>query len=682
MHCTRVSSAPLFEKVLIANRGEIACRVIKTCQKMGIKTVAVYSTADEQAKHVKMADEAVCVGPPTTAESYLVIDKIIDACRKTKANAVHPGYGFLSENAAFSAALAKEKITFVGPDAHSIAAMGDKIQSKILAKQANVSTIPGFLGEVTSHKQLMEVAHEIGYPVMVKASGGGGGKGMRVAYNDKECVSAFDLCKEEAKAAFGNDAMLVEKFIESPRHIEIQVIADRRGHTLYLPERECSIQRRNQKVIEEAPSMLIDPPTRKSMGEQAAAMARAVQYVSAGTVEMVVNPARKFYFLEMNTRLQVEHPITELITGVDLVEQMLRAAAGLELSIKQEDIKINGWATEARVYAEDPMKKYFPSIGRLTAYEEPTGAGVRVDSGILEGSQISVYYDPLIAKLCTWGQTRNQCLERMRAALDEYVIRGLKHNVCLLRDVMTQEKYVKGEITTAYLAQAYPDGFKKVPIDENQTKRLLAVSSILHAIRTYNMNFGNTKCCAKKIQTTLVASIGLQRENETTFNIVQTCDKDKMTFAVEIPGGDSATVELAWKVDFPVARVVTKGFGADKLYEAFQLFSTNEFSYQMQYFGTVFDINVMTEEQASLLSFMPPMTSGVNAKAVNSPMPGVCVGLSCEVGQVIVCGDELLTLEAMKMRNKILAEVDGKIKSIKVKVGATVDDGELLIEFE
>lgn len=679
-----MSKAPIFDKVLIANRGEIACRVIKTCRRLGIKTVAVHSTADEQAKHVRMADEAVCVGPPASKESYLRIDNILDACIKTKASAVHPGYGFLSENAEFSAALKKNNIVFVGPDAESIEAMGDKIHSKILANEAKVNCIPGYRGEITSHKQLLEVANEIGYPVMVKASGGGGGKGMRIAYNDKECVEYFDLCKEEAMSAFNNDKMLVEKFIESPRHIEVQVIADRHGNTLYLPERECSIQRRNQKVLEEAPSMLIDPATRKHMGEQAAAMARKVNYVTAGTVEMVVNPKKEFFFLEMNTRLQVEHPITELITGVDLVEQMLRAAANLPLSIKQEDIKVNGWATEARVYAEDPMKKYFPSIGRLTQYEEPSGEGVRVDSGIVEGSQISVFYDPLIAKLCTWGPTRDVCLQRMRLSLDQYVIRGLKHNVCLLRDVITQEKYIKGDITTNYLAQAYPDGFKKAPIDASETLRLLATTAIMHIRRQATLDLCPRSLAAGKPLTgTLTASLGHDAANETTFRFLE-LEGDK--WAVERLEGDAvaetATLTVNWKIDHPVVSINTDGFGVKGDLDVLQLFGTDEVTYQIQYHGTVFDVNVMTPQQAALNKFLPEKVSTTNSKVLNSPMPGVIVHLNVKEGDAVVMGTELLTLEAMKMRNKIRAEVDGKIKSIKVAVGDKVEDEQIMVEFE
>ncbi|EPY32531.1 propionyl-CoA carboxylase alpha chain [Angomonas deanei] len=641
-----------------------------TCQRLGIKTVAVHSTADEQAKHVRMADEAVCIGPPPSNESYLCIDKIVDACKQTGAQAVHPGYGFLSENGDFQSALQKNNIIFVGPDAHSIQAMGDKIESKRLAQQSGVTCIPGFIGEVKGHEDVLKFANEVGYPVMLKASGGGGGKGMRVANNDKECVEFFDLCREEAMAAFNSDKMLVEKFIENPRHIEIQVIADRKGNTLYLPERECSIQRRNQKVIEEAPSTLLDAATRKAMGEEAVAMARAVQYVSAGTVENVVNPKKEFFFLEMNTRLQVEHPITEEITGVDLVEQMLRAAADLPLSVTQDDIKINGWATECRVYAEDPTKNYFPSIGRLSQYQEPRGEGVRCDSGIVEGSQISVYYDPLICKLSTWGKDRQECIERMEKALDEYVIRGLKHNICLLRDVVTNETYQKGTLTTNFLAETYPDGFKKTDLSDAERKVMYEAAACMH-IKREALHF--TKGSITEGQFYL--SIGPKQENEVPVYARRTGEN---SFEVaETAKGPFRPIEVFWSVNFPVIRV-KEGNSENIL----QFWGTNEVSYGVQMKGTTFNVNVLNDLQSVLNHFVPEVEEGLNAKQVLSPMPGVIVGVKVSVGEKVVAGAELLTLEAMKMRNKIHAMADGTVKEIKVKLGDTVEDSEVLIEFE
>jgi len=689
-----MTQKPIFNKLLIANRGEIACRIIKTCQKLGIKTVAVYSLADEQAKHVKMADEAMCIGPAPSKESYLRIDAIIDACLKTGAQAVHPGYGFLSENADFSAALRKNNIIFIGPDAHSIDAMGDKIHSKKLAKEAGVTTIPGFIGEITSHEQLLKMANEIGYPVMVKASGGGGGKGMHIAYNDKECVEYFDMCKEEAISAFNNGKMLVEKFVNNPRHIEIQVIADRHGNTLYLPERECSIQRRNQKVLEEAPSTFIDAATRKAMGEEAVAMARKVQYVTAGTVEMVVDNNRKFYFLEMNTRLQVEHPITELITGVDLVEQMIRAAANLPLSITQSSIKIHGHATEARVYAEDPTKNYFPSIGRLSGYNEPTGPGVRVDSGIIEGSQISVYYDPLIAKLSTWGETRDISLDRMNKSLDEYVIRGLKHNVCLLRDVINEPDYRAGRITTNYLPAHYPKGFVKAELSDNETMRLAVTVAAMKIAREANvqrLSAGSVtapkRAAGKQPMQTIQVVIGDVKTLPVAVDI--SCDGaafvdgeaqsiHSFTFKV---GQTEGSVRLEWPIDGKVihANFVTGEKGASAI---MQFFGTDEVKYNVQYRGTVFPVMALSDAQAAVLNVMPAVDLAASAKKFTSPMPGVVVGVAVKVGDSVVAGVELITLEAMKMRNKLRAETDGVVKAVHVTVGKTVEDGALLIEFE
>ncbi|CAM36436.1 putative carboxylase [Leishmania braziliensis MHOM/BR/75/M2904] len=663
--------APIFDKVLVANRGEIACRVMATCQRLGIKTVAVYSTADEQAKHVKMADEAVCIGPPASVESYLRIDKIVDACKRTGAQAVHPGYGFLSENGELQSALQKNNIVFVGPDAHSIEAMGDKIESKRLARDAGVTCIPGFIGEVRTHEDVLRFAREVGYPVMIKASGGGGGKGMRVAYNDEQCVEYYDMCKEEAKAAFNNDKMLVEKFIENPRHIEIQVIADRKGNTLYLPERECSIQRRNQKVIEEAPSVLLDAKTRKAMGEEAVAMARAVQYVSAGTVENVVNPQKQFYFLEMNTRLQVEHPITEEITGIDLVEQMLRAAADLPLSITQDDIKINGHATECRVYAEDPTKNYFPSIGRLTMYQEPTGPGVRCDSGIMEGSQISVYYDPLICKLSTWGKDRTECIERMEKALDEYVIRGLRHNICLLRDVVTEPRYQSGHLTTNYLPEQYPDGFKKAALTAAETQLMYEAAACVHLKRERTHYTQGTAPSERQFY----VSISAKQEGEVPVYVRQLDDSHFEVAASK--NGPFKKLEVAWKVSYPIIRV-NDGTKETVL----QFWGTNEVAYSIQMKGTTFDVNVMSDLQSVLSHFVPVAQTVVNTKQVLSPMPGVIVAIKVQPGQKVVAGEEILTLEAMKMRNKIYTQADGKAKEVKVILGATVEENEVLVELE
>ncbi|XP_061482575.1 propionyl-CoA carboxylase alpha chain, mitochondrial isoform X2 [Rhineura floridana] len=471
-----------FEKLLIANRGEIACRVIKTCKKMGIKTVAIHSDVDCNAVHVKMADEAVCVGPAPTSKSYLNMDAIMEAIKKTRAQAVHPGYGFLSENKEFSRRLASEGVAFIGPDMHAIQAMGDKIESKLLAKNAKVNTIPGFDGVVKDADEAVRIAREIGYPVMIKASAGGGGKGMRIAWDDEETREGFRFSSQEAASSFGDDRLLIEKFIDNPRHIEIQVLADKHGNALWLNERECSIQRRNQKVIEEAPSTFLDPETRRAMGEQAIALAKAVKYSSAGTVEFLMDSTKKFYFLEMNTRLQVEHPITECITGLDLVQEMIRVAKGYPLRHKQADIPINGWAVECRVYAEDPYKSFgLPSIGRLSQYKEPLHVpNVRVDSGVQQGSEISIYYDPMISKLITYGSNRAEALQRMEEALDSYVIRGVAHNIALLREVIIHPRFVQGDVNTKFLPDVYPDGFKGHTLKDSEKRELLVTAASLY----------------------------------------------------------------------------------------------------------------------------------------------------------------------------------------------------------
>ena len=475
---------PMFKKILIANRGEIACRVIKTARKMGIKTVAVYSDADRNALHVKMADEAVHIGPPPANQSYIVIDKIMDAIRQTGAEAVHPGYGFLSENKLFAEALEKEGVAFIGPPAGAIEAMGDKITSKKLAQEAGVSTVPGHMGLIDDAEDAVKIANKVGYPVMIKASAGGGGKGMRIAWNDDEAREGFQSSKNEAANSFGDDRIFIEKFVTQPRHIEIQVLADKHGNTIYLNERECSIQRRNQKVIEEAPSPFLDEETRQAMGAQSCALAAAVDYCSAGTVEFIVDGDKNFYFLEMNTRLQVEHPVTELITGIDLVEQMIRVAHGEHLSIKQEDVGINGWAMESRLYAEDPYRGFLPSIGRLTRYRPPEEIEqkVRNDTGVYEGGEISMYYDPMIAKLCSWGPDRASAIEEMRVALDAFEVEGIGHNLPFLSAVMDHEKFCSGNITTAFIEEEYPEGFEGAVLDAPMLKKVAAAAAAMHRV--------------------------------------------------------------------------------------------------------------------------------------------------------------------------------------------------------
>src|SRR5262245_25928062 len=473
-------SDKLFDKILIANRGEIACRVIRTCRRLGIKTVAVYSEADADALQVRLADEKVFIGPPPSAQSYLLIDKIVEACRKTGAQAVHPGYGFLSENQAFQKALTKARITFIGPEAHAIHAMGDKIESKKLALKAGVSTVPGYLHAITDAEEAVKIAQKIGYPVMIKASAGGGGKGMRIAYNDAEAREGFVSATSEAKSSFADDRVFIEKYVEEPRHIEIQLIADGHGNCVYLWERECSIQRRHQKVIEEAPSPFLDAKTRQAMGEQAVALAQAVKYKSAGTVEFIVDKNRNFYFLEMNTRLQVEHPVTELITGLDLVELMIRVAAGEKLPFKQKDVKLEGWAVEARVYAEDPVRNFVPSIGRLVRYRPADGENVRVDTGVYEGAEISMYYDPMIAKLVTFGATRDDAIARMESALDAFYIRGVNHNVPFLSAILRSPRFRSGKLTTGFIAEEFPEGFKPGVLSKEIAARFVAAAAAIH----------------------------------------------------------------------------------------------------------------------------------------------------------------------------------------------------------
>ncbi|XP_012380576.1 propionyl-CoA carboxylase alpha chain, mitochondrial isoform X5 [Dasypus novemcinctus] len=552
------SNEKTFDKILVANRGEIACRVIKTCKKMGIKTVAIHSDVDANSVHVKMADEAVCVGPAPTSKSYLNMDAIMEAIKKTRAQAVHPGYGFLSENREFAKCLAAADIIFIGPDTYAIQAMGDKIESKLLAKKAKVNTIPGFDGTVKDTDEAVRIAREIGYPVMIKASAGGGGKGMRIAWNDEETRDGFRFSSQEAASSFGDDRLLIEKFIDNPRHIEVQVLGDKHGNVLWLNERECSIQRRNQKVVEEAPSIFLDPETRRAMGEQAVALARAVKYSSAGTVEFLVDSKKNFYFLEMNTRLQVEHPVTECITGLDLVQEMIRVAKGYPLRHKQADIPIKGWAVECRVYAEDPYKSFgLPSIGRLSQYQEPTHLpGVRVDSGIQPGSDISIYYDPMISKLITYGSDRTEALKRMEDALDNYVIRGVTHNISLLREVIVHSRFVKGDINTKFLSDVYPDGFKGHKLTESEKNQLLAIASSLFVSSQLRAQQFQEHTRVPVIKTQVAnweLSIKLGDEIHTVI-----ASQSGPTFSVEVDGS-KLNVTSTWNLASPLLSVNVDG---------------------------------------------------------------------------------------------------------------------------
>lgn len=670
-------SEKTFEKILIANRGEIACRVMKTCKKMGIKTVAVHSDVDSAAVHVKMADEAVCVGPAPTSKSYLNMDAIMDAIRKTEAQAVHPGYGFLSENKEFAKRLTAEGVTFIGPDTHAIQAMGDKIESKLLAKNAKVNTIPGFDGVVKDADEAVRIAGEIGYPVMIKASAGGGGKGMRIAWDDDETREGFKFSSQEAASSFGDDRLLIEKFIDNPRHIEIQVLADKHGNALWLNERECSIQRRNQKVVEEAPSTFLDPETRKAMGEQAVALARVVNYSSAGTVEFLVDSKKNFYFLEMNTRLQVEHPITECITGLDLVQEMIRVAKGYPLKHRQEDIPINGWALECRVYAEDPYKSFgLPSIGRLSQYREPLHVeGVRVDSGIQEGSDISIYYDPMISKLVTHGANRAEALKRMEGALDSYVIRGVTHNVPLLREVITHPLFIEGKITTKFLPDVYPDGFKGHSLTEQEKKELLATAVSLYvAAQQRSQRFLESP--RVPLAKSKVKRWDLSVQLDGNSHSVTVSDNGAL-FCVEVDG-TKLNVTSEWNLASPLTSVTV-----DSTPRTVQCLSRDAAgNISLQFLGTVYKLQILTHYAAELSRYMPEKVAEDTSSILRSPMPGTVVAVSVEPGDVVAEGQEICVIEAMKMQNSMTALKTGKVKSVHCKPGDTVGEGDLLVQLE
>ncbi|XP_027709896.1 propionyl-CoA carboxylase alpha chain, mitochondrial isoform X2 [Vombatus ursinus] len=666
-----------FDKLLIANRGEIACRVIKTCKKMGIKTVAIHSDVDASSVHVKMADEAVCVGPAPTSKSYLNMDAIMEAIKKTRAQAVHPGYGFLSENKEFAKLLAAEGVTFIGPDTHAIQAMGDKIESKLLAKNAKVNTIPGFDGVVKDADEAVRIAREIGYPVMIKASAGGGGKGMRIAWDDEETRDGFRFSSQEAASSFGDDRLLIEKFIDNPRHIEIQVLGDKHGNALWLNERECSIQRRNQKVVEEAPSTFLDPETRRAMGEQAVALARAVKYSSAGTVEFLVDSQKNFYFLEMNTRLQVEHPVTECITGLDLVQEMIRVAKGYPLRHKQADIPINGWAIECRVYAEDPYKSFgLPSIGKLSQYEEPLYLpGVRIDSGIQPGSDISIYYDPMISKLISYGSNRTEALERMEAALDNYVIRGVTHNIALLREVINHKRFVEGDINTKFLSDVYPDGFKGHKLTKTEKQQLMAIASSLYVsfqlrARRFEENSRVPIFKPKMANWDLSLKMGDEIHSVIASN-------SGSTFCVEVDGS-KLNVTSEWNLASPLLSV-----NIDGTQRIVQCLSREAGGYMsIQFLGTVYKVHILTQLAAKLNKFMLEKIAEDTSSILRSPMPGVVVAVSVKPGDMVSEGQEICVIEAMKMQNSMGAGKTGKVKSVHCKAGDTVGEGDLLVELE
>jgi len=671
----------MFNKILIANRGEIACRIIKSAHKLGIKTVAVYSEADKDGLHVEMADEAIGIGPPPAAQSYLLIDKIIEACRTTGAQAVHPGYGFLSERPAFPIALEKAGIVFIGPNARAIAAMGDKIESKRAAAKAKVSTVPGYLGEIRDAKHAVEIAAEIGYPVMIKASAGGGGKGMRIAFGPKEAEEGFGLARSEARSSFGDDRVFIEKFIENPRHIEIQVLGDKLGNIIYLGERECSIQRRNQKVIEEAPSPLLDPKTRKVMGEQAVALARAVGYDSAGTVEFVASQDRSFYFLEMNTRLQVEHPVTELVTGIDLVEQMIRLAAGEKLKIRQADVKLNGWAIESRVYAEDPNRNFLPSVGRLTRYRPPQegaalGGTIRNDTGVFEGAEISVYYDPMIAKLVTHAATREAAIDLQSHALDAFVIDGVEHNIPFLAAVMQHPRWREGRLSTGFIAEEFKGGFKpRVPRGE-ELQLLAAVAIVIDHLgnarrRQITDQMGGP---AVRFASRRIAVVG----NERVEALVEgTLGAPIQVTFLDRDGQRRATLKL--KSDWWPGAPVWSGIVRDKPVCVQVRPILNGFALAHKGFNA--RTHVYTEGEATLAALMPQKAAPDTSKLLLCPMPGLVKAIHVGPGQEIKVGDALCVVEAMKMENILRAERDGIVKAVKAKPGDSLAVDAVIMEF-
>ncbi len=671
----------MFSKILIANRGEIACRVIKTARKMGIKTVAVYSDADRSALHVEMADEAVHIGPPAAAESYLVIDKIIAACKETGAEAVHPGYGFLSERAAFAERLKQEGIAFIGPNQRAIEAMGDKIESKKFAAAAKVSTVPGYLGVIESPEHAVKIADEIGYPVMIKASAGGGGKGMRIAHSAGEVAEGFARAKAEAASSFGDDRVFVEKFIVNPRHIEIQVLGDKHGNVVYLHERECSIQRRNQKVVEEAPSPLLDAETRKKMGEQAVALAKAVGYDSAGTVEFVAGQDKSFYFLEMNTRLQVEHPVTELITGIDLVEQMIRVAAGEALPFTQDEIALNGWAVETRVYAEDPYRNFMPSIGRLVRYRMPAeetveGSTVRVDTGVVEGSEISMYYDPMIAKLVTHGATRAEAIAAHEEALDEVVIDGIQHNVPFLSALMAHPRWKAGTISTGFIAEEFPDGFTGAAVSDEAAAVISTAVLAVELIRRERLDHlpGRFKPHSGKVRPDWVVGI-----NGEQYKLHIAKGYPLVHFEVDLilPGAtEPVRVSSEWKPGEPVWR----GKIGDKAVAVQLRKGLN--AWFASWAGVTVKAKVYTPRLAELAKLMPEKKPPDTSKFLLCPMPGLIVTIDVKEGQEVKGGDTLAIVEAMKMQNVLRAERDAVVKAIKAKPGDSLAVDAVIIEFE
>ena len=665
----------MFNKILIANRGEIACRVIKTAKQMGIKTVAVFSDADRNALHVQMADEAVNIGPPPANQSYIDIEKVISAVKKTNAQAVHPGYGFLSENAKFAKSLSDIGVTFIGPPENAIESMGDKITSKKIAQEAGVNTVPGYMGVIKDEDEALSISEKIGYPVMIKASAGGGGKGMRIAWNDSEVKEGFQSSKNEAASSFGDDRIFIEKFVTQPRHIEIQVLADTKGNCIYLGERECSIQRRNQKVVEEAPSSFLDEKTRRKMGEQACNLAKAVGYSSAGTVEFIVDKDKNFYFLEMNTRLQVEHPVTELITGIDLVEQMILVATGKPLSITQKDIKLTGWAIESRLYAEDPYRNFLPSIGRLTRYRPPAEIKdkhsiVRNDTGVYEGGEISMYYDPMIAKLCTWAPDRAKAIEQMRIALDRFEVEGIGHNLPFLSAVMDHKKFISGKITTAFIAEEYSEGFSGVDLNDDEIKDLAACAAAMNRVA--------------EIRRTKISGRMDNHERRVGDDwVVQIAGKVFLVNVLADTAGANVIFEDETSIRIsgdwlPGKKLANMTAGNKNL-----VIKINKVTggFRMRTRGADLKVLVRTPRQAELSKHMQEKLPPDTSKMLLCPMPGLLVKIDVEIGQEVQEGQPLCTVEAMKMENILRAERKGVVAKINSSVGDSLAVDDIILEF-
>jgi propionyl-CoA carboxylase alpha chain len=694
----------MFKKILIANRGEIACRIIKTARRMGIATVAVYSDADARAPFVIMADEAVHIGPSPAAQSYLLADKIIAACKQTGAEAVHPGYGFLSERTSFAEALAKENIAFIGPPVNAIAAMGDKIESKKLAMKAGVNVVPGFVGEIDDTEHAVRISAEIGYPVMMKASAGGGGKGMRLAYSEADVREGFEATKREGLASFGDDRVFIEKFILNPRHIEIQILGDQHGNILYLNERECSIQRRHQKVVEEAPSPFVTPAMRKAMGEQCVALSRAVGYYSAGTVELIVSGAdpsgESFYFLEMNTRLQVEHPVTEAITGIDLVEQMIRVAYGEKLAFTQDDVKLEGWAIENRVYAEDPYRGFLPSTGRLVRYRTPESlspegereAYVRVDDGVIEGGEVSMFYDPMIAKLVTWGQTRDEAADLQIAALDHFEIEGLGHNIDFLSAIMQHPRFRSGDITTGFIAEEYPDGFKGAPASADLIKYLAAIAAFAATAEA-----DRARGVDRQLGDRLAPPSGWQVRIGDTEHVIElsademTVDGEDFWLSMEYTPGDRLIDAMIRTAPCPAPdeaelQVVNSPdemvYGAATFEYLTVKVSKTRTGFKLTARGASHSAICLPAHIAPLAAFMIPKIPPDLSRFLICPMPGLVTAIHVAAGDKVEAGQPLAVIEAMKMENILRAEKSGTVKLITATAGESLAVDAVILEME